>query len=133
MAKYPAIAGPSKISASAVTLPPKGKPMDIAALICFLCGRPGHLACNCRYLPNQWAAAGEIAPADDHNEIPYDGGQYDADLINIEDFYDPVTEVTPDKSDPIYDMPEGTIESLDPVDDPTTYIKNDVENKDSEL
>src|ERR1700677_4745308 len=39
MAKYPAIAGPLKISASAVMLPPKGKPMDIAALICFLCGR----------------------------------------------------------------------------------------------
>src|ERR1700677_1717361 len=38
MAKYLAIAGPSKISASAVTLPPKEKPMDIAALICFLCG-----------------------------------------------------------------------------------------------
>ena len=54
--------------------------------------------------------------------VPYDGGQYDADLVNIEDFYDPVTEVTPDESDPIYNMPEGTIESLDLVEDPTTYI-----------
>src|SRR6202453_4907582 len=133
VAKYLAIAGPSKISASAVTLPPKSKPMDISALICFLCGRLSHLACNCRYPPNQQAAAGEIAPADDHDGEPYDAGQYDADLINVEDFYDPVTEVTPDKSDPIYDMPKGTIESLDPVEDPTTYIENNVENKDGEL
>ena len=133
MAKYPAIAGPSKISASAVMLPPKGKPMDIAALTCFLCGRPGHLARNCRYPPNQWAAAGEIAPADDHDGVPYDGGQYDADLISVEDFYDPVTKVTPNESDTIYDMPEGTIESLDPVEDLTTYIENNVENEDGEL
>ena len=42
-------------------------------------------------------------------------------------------EVTPDESDPIYNMPKGTIESLDSVEDPTTYIENDVENKDSEL